>query len=87
MYDILIVEDEAPIANLIRMSLTQAGYRCTIASDGDEGADWVERRRFDLILLDVMLPHTGDFSHRPHRGAGPGKGPAPGGGGLHHQAL
>ena len=56
MYDILIVEDEAPIANLIRMSLTQAGYRCTIASDGDEGADWVERRRFDLILLDVMLP-------------------------------
>ena len=46
MYDILIVEDEAPIANLIRMSLTQAGYRCTIASDGDEGADWVERRRY-----------------------------------------
>ena len=33
MYDILIVEDEAPIANLIRMSLTQAGYRCTIATD------------------------------------------------------
>lgn len=61
MYDILIVEDEAPIANLIRMSLTQAGYRCTIASDGDEGADWVERRRFDLILLDVMLPHTSGF--------------------------
>ena len=50
MYDILIVEDEAPIANLIRMSLTQAGYRCTIASDGDEGADWVERRRFDLYV-------------------------------------
>lgn len=61
MYDILIVEDEAPIANLIRMSLTQAGYHCTIASDGDEGADWVERRRFDLILLDVMLPHTSGF--------------------------
>ena len=41
--------------------LTQAGYRCTIASDGDEGADRVERRRFDLILLDVMLPHTSGF--------------------------
>ena len=61
MYEILIVEDEAPIANLIRLSLTQAGYRCTLAADGDEGADWVERRRFDLILLDVMLPHTDGF--------------------------
>ena len=61
MYEILIVEDEAPIANLIRLSLTRAGYRCTCAADGDEGADWVERRRFDLILLDVMLPHTDGF--------------------------
>ena len=61
MYEILIVEDEAPIANLIRLSLTRAGYRCTCAADGDEGSDWVERRRFDLILLDVMLPHTDGF--------------------------
>ena len=57
MYDILIVEDEAPIANLIRMSLTQAGYRCTIASDGDEGAVFVRQIvERDLVIRAQSLP-------------------------------
>lgn len=34
MIKILIVEDEEPIANLIRMNLVKAGYQCEIASDG-----------------------------------------------------
>lgn len=56
MNRILIVEDEAPIRNLIRMSLEDAGYDCTLAADGEKGADLVEQENFDLILLDIMLP-------------------------------
>ena len=39
MIKILIAEDEEPIANLIRMNLTRAGYNCTWAADGMEAAD------------------------------------------------
>ena len=62
MIQILIVEDEKPIQNLIRMSLKKAGYACTCADDGNQAADLLETRRFDLILLDVMLPGIDGFS-------------------------
>lgn len=62
MIHILIVEDEKPISNLIRLSLKKAGYECTCAFDGAEAADILEERRFDLILLDVMLPEIDGFS-------------------------
>jgi DNA-binding response OmpR family regulator len=58
---ILIVEDEKPISNLIRMSLTREGYSCTCAFDGASAADLLEENQFDLILLDVMLPHVDGF--------------------------
>ena len=62
MIQILIVEDEKPIQNLIRMSLKKAGYFCTCADDGVQAADLLEHQRFDLILLDVMLPGIDGFS-------------------------
>lgn len=61
MIRILIVEDEKPISNLIRMSLTREGYGCTCAFDGASAADLLEENQFDLILLDVMLPHVDGF--------------------------
>lgn len=61
MISILIVEDEQPISNLIRMSLTKEGYHCTCAFDGAEAADYLEKNRYDLILLDVMLPEIDGF--------------------------
>lgn len=62
MIRILIVEDEKPISNLIRLSLKKAGYDCICAFDGAEAADILETQRFDLILLDVMLPEIDGFS-------------------------
>ncbi len=62
MIRILIVEDEKPISNLIRLSLKKAGYDCSCAFDGAEAADILEKERFDLILLDVMLPEIDGFS-------------------------
>ncbi len=56
MIQILIVEDEKAISNLIRLSLSKEGYGCTCAFDGMEAADLLEKHRFDLILLDIMLP-------------------------------
>ena len=56
MIKILIVEDEKPISDLLRLSLTNAGYRCTCVYDGISAADIIERELFDLILLDIMLP-------------------------------
>ena len=56
MNKILIAEDEAAIANLVRTVLTDAGYRCVWAPDGKRAADCLERDPFDLALLDIMLP-------------------------------
>ena len=61
MINVLIVEDEAPISNMIRLSLTKEKYRCTCAFDGTEAADYLEKNQYDLILLDVMLPEIDGF--------------------------
>lgn len=62
MIRILIVEDEKPIAELIRLSLRRAGYHCQCVYDGLAAADVLERERFDLVLLDIMLPGIDGFS-------------------------
>lgn len=62
MIQILIVEDEKPISNLIRISLSKEGYSCTCAYDGAQAADLLETGRYDLVLLDVMLPEVGGFA-------------------------
>ena len=61
MIHVLIVEDEKPISNLIRLSLTKEGYHCTCAFDGAAAADLLVENRYDLILLDVMLPEIDGF--------------------------
>lgn len=58
---ILIAEDEAPIANLLRTALEGAGYRCTWAADGAAAADLLETAPFDLALLDIMLPRADGY--------------------------
>lgn len=61
MIDILIVEDEKAISNLIKTALTQAGYHCSCVFDGKSAADVIEQKRFDLIILDIMLPEINGF--------------------------
>ncbi|MBQ2509347.1 MAG: response regulator, partial [Erysipelotrichaceae bacterium] len=52
MAHILIVEDDASISGLMLRTLKSEGYQCVLASDGREGADWIEKGGFDLVLLD-----------------------------------
>jgi len=56
MIKILIAEDEEHIANLIKMNLNRAGYKCTWAANGGLAADYMMNEPFDLVLLDIMLP-------------------------------
>lgn len=56
MRPILIVEDERPIADLIELTLTGAGYACEQANDGETAADLIAERDYELAILDIMLP-------------------------------
>lgn len=56
MNHILIAEDEHLIARLVEMTLTRAGYCCTVAEDGRTAADLIEKTDFDMAILDIMLP-------------------------------
>lgn len=53
---ILIVEDEADLAELVRQNLAHEGYGVTVARTGELGLKAMDQRRPDVILLDLMLP-------------------------------
>ena len=56
MSKILVVEDEAAIAELVAINLRHAGYEVTIAADAEAAVQAVDRVLPDLVLLDWMLP-------------------------------
>lgn len=53
---ILVVEDDPDINQLLCTIMRDAGYQCQPAFSGSEAMLWAERERFDLVLLDLMLP-------------------------------
>ncbi|HLR53314.1 MAG TPA: response regulator transcription factor [Pseudogracilibacillus sp.] len=53
---ILIVEDEPSIVTLIEYNLLQAGYQTDIARTGEEALHKISQQKYDLVLLDIMLP-------------------------------
>lgn len=61
MIRILVVEDERPISNYIQLSLRRADYHLDCAFDGKEALEYLEHKKYDLILLDVMLPQMDGF--------------------------
>ncbi len=56
MATILIIEDEAELARVVRSYLEQAGFTVLTAARGDLGLQLWEQRRPDLVLLDLNLP-------------------------------
>lgn len=56
MSRVLVVEDEAAIAELIALNLRHAGFEVTVAHDGDSAQAEVDKVLPDLVLLDWMLP-------------------------------
>jgi DNA-binding response OmpR family regulator len=54
---ILVVEDERRIAAFIKQGLEEENYAVDVAYDGIEALDWAAAVDYQLILLDVLLPH------------------------------
>lgn len=53
---VLVVEDEADLADMISYHLSRDGYTCEIACSGNDAVEMIRRRRPDVIVLDRMLP-------------------------------
>lgn len=55
---VLVVDDDVDIARFLEMNLGFEGFEVVVAHDGYEALVQIERRRPDLVLLDVMMPRT-----------------------------
>ncbi len=53
---VLYVEDDDAIADMYNLGLARAGFDLTIAGDWRAGRELLRARRFDVVLLDIMLP-------------------------------
>jgi DNA-binding response OmpR family regulator len=58
---VLIVEDERLIAKPLTLKLQLSGFEAKNAYDGEEALDMLEKEKFDVILLDLMMPKKDGF--------------------------
>lgn len=61
MAKILIVDDDTRVAKYVASRLTAAGHACTIHNSGTDVVEMAERDRFDMLVLDLMLPGVSGF--------------------------
>lgn len=62
MYNILVVDDEARIRELITKYAVFAGHKVTEAADGMEAVLLCRKEKFDIIIMDIMMPELDGFS-------------------------
>jgi DNA-binding response OmpR family regulator len=58
---VLVVEDQKNVARFIARGLREQGYAVDVAEDGSEGLDMAEIARYDIVILDLMLPKVDGF--------------------------
>ena len=58
---VLVVEDEESLAVGLEFNLSEEGYQVSLARDGKEALKLVEKKKFDLVILDIMLPFYDGF--------------------------
>lgn len=61
MPKILVVDDERPIAEIIKYNLQKEGFEVQTAYDGDEAIKMIHKMNPELIILDIMLPKKNGF--------------------------
>src|SRR5438876_6891232 len=54
---ILVVEDEKKTAAFLAKGLREAGFAVDVAPDGETGSEQARAKKFDLLIVDIMLPH------------------------------
>jgi DNA-binding response OmpR family regulator len=57
MTKVLIVEDQAEIVSFLKPELSYEGYEVDVANDGRSGLEKIESGKYDIVLLDIMLPN------------------------------
>ncbi|PFG40251.1 DNA-binding response OmpR family regulator [Georgenia soli] len=58
---VLVVEDERPLATALRRTLEAEGFSVVVADDGIDGEWHTREQEFDVVVLDVMLPHLSGY--------------------------
>lgn len=58
---ILVAEDEKPISAVITLKLKKEGFDVVCAYDGQEAIDKMKKEKFDLLLLDLVMPKKDGF--------------------------
>ena len=58
MYKMLVADDEIKIRETVKDYMTAKGFDVELAKDGNEAIEKVISQSFDIIILDVMMPHT-----------------------------
>ena len=66
MYRILIVEDDTALSELLKMNFSVAGYAFDAASDGHQALQLIEENRYDLAVMDIMIPGPDGFELLPY---------------------
>jgi two-component system alkaline phosphatase synthesis response regulator PhoP len=61
-YKILIVEDEPSISMAFKLKLSSAGYDVKTVSDGEAAIKTLEKDKFDIVFLDLMIPKKDGFA-------------------------
>jgi len=56
MQHILVIDDQKPILEVVRLALTRSGYEVEIAGDGQQGIQKFDEGRFDLVITDILMP-------------------------------
>lgn len=59
--NILVVEDEKPMARALELKLTHLGMNARAVFNGQEALDAMEKEKFDMVLLDIMMPIKDGF--------------------------
>ncbi|WP_035294160.1 response regulator transcription factor [Clostridium sp. KNHs214] len=66
MKTILIVEDEEPIRELIKLNLSMVGFDTLEAEDGERALEIIKTKALDLVVLDIMIPKINGYELLPH---------------------
>jgi CheY-like chemotaxis protein len=58
---VLLVEDEKPLSQVLSFKLRESGFRVTVAVNGQEALDFLQREEVDIIVLDLIMPVMNGF--------------------------
>jgi len=59
---ILVAEDERPMANALELKLKKEGFDVKVAYNGEEAVNFIVENKFDLVLLDLIMPKKDGFT-------------------------